>query len=269
VNAIDFASAKRMTEAEYRLHRAEIRATHGDTATERTGSYDQVLATLFYCSGWTQEQLAGIESKSRQWIEKRVRFGRFLSVATAGAIPKNLTERRFRSYWERTDKTETNERIRFQAVQRLMADELTLSKNRSSTRNRELVTKILDRFGDGSWHRLKTIITQSEGLEADVVAVLTQMQTRGTYHTFCERRKGGSSFDYRIVRGRGRTVDVDVLLQKVSPIVQALQTEGRKHLAECSPGTIAMIAHDLKAILEQLTHESLLTSKRITKEKKQ
>jgi len=41
------------------------------------------------------------------WIQYRLCFGRFLNFTTtvvkAGTLPKNLTERRFRTFWEQTE----------------------------------------------------------------------------------------------------------------------------------------------------------------------
>lgn len=260
--------AGHMTEAEYRERREAIRATYGDTAGERSGGFDQALCRLFdeaKNKGWSQERLGKEEKKSQRWMSYRLCFGRFLTFSTTVLIPKNLTERRFRGYWERTDKDEQNDRIRFRAVQKLMEEELTFSKNRNPLQRRPIAKAIIEQFGDGAWHWLDTIIAGTGATKEDVVAVLKQMLTRGTYHTFCERKKGGQSWRYRIVRGYGRKVDVDVLLQKVLPIVQALEKEGRKHVARFSPGTIAKLAHDLKQILEQLAHESLRRpAKRVT-----
>lgn len=255
----DFAAARRMTEAEYCSHRESIRATYGDSATERHGLFDQELARLFYQSGWTQEQLAATEQKSHQWVSRRLLFGRFLMFAPTGANPKNLTERRFREYWNSADKNETNERIRFRQVEQLMKDELALSKDHAP---KKLVAEaILATSADGEWHRFATIVERAGASEDDVRAVLTLMEKTGTYHTFCEKRKGGTSYSYRIVRGHGRKVDVDVLFQQVQPIVRALEAEGRKHAAQSSPGTIAKLAHTLKTVLEQLAHESLRPTK--------
>jgi hypothetical protein len=76
--------------------------------------WEQKLALLFVRSGWTQEELAKREGKSRQWIEKYVRFGAFLTFATTVAnpetLPISLTEGRFRTYWDATDKCGGNER---------------------------------------------------------------------------------------------------------------------------------------------------------------
>lgn len=267
----EFAAAGRMTETAYLAARDALRATYGDTAVERTGLFDQELARLFYRSGWTQEQLATAEGKSQKWVSRRLLFGRFLGFIPTGIFPKSLTERRFLGYWERIDKTETNERVRFLAVQQLMEAELTFSKDRSKTTKLHVAKAILRTAADGHWHLLRVIVEKAQALdptvtEPDVVAVLTQMLTRGTYHTSCERRKGGTSWSYRILRGQGHKVDVDVLVHELSPIVQALKVEGKKHVALASPGTIARLAHQLEAILERLAHDTALQSRSAHKE---
>lgn len=258
--AVAMSSYRRMTEDQYRAERAEIDATYGKTAGDRHGLYDQALASLFARSEWTQEELAKEEGKSRPWAVRHLLFGRFLANVPTGTKPKNLTEWRFRNYWERTDPSERNERIRFSAVEKLMAADTTVSKNCAPKRS--LGKAIVAQFGDGAWHYESTIVAHVEASLEDVRAVLDGMRRMGTYHTLCERRKGGKEFQYRLVRGHGRQVDVDVFLQQVSPIVRELEREGRKHVAECSPGTIAMIAHKLKTAIEQLTHQAAVTPKK-------
>lgn len=68
------------------------------------------MRVLYHRSGWTQDELAKVEGCSRQKITQQVLFGRFLAFATTGSNPRNLTERRFRSYWEATEKN-PNERV--------------------------------------------------------------------------------------------------------------------------------------------------------------
>ncbi len=72
---------------------------------------------MFYDSRWTQQKLADEEGKSQGYTDKCLRFGRFLSRAnlsnnSSGIIPKNLTDRRFRSYWEQTSGTKDTARFR-------------------------------------------------------------------------------------------------------------------------------------------------------------
>ncbi|MGC2348546.1 MAG: hypothetical protein WA553_01310, partial [Methylocella sp.] len=94
-------------------------------------------AVLFHRSGWTQEELAKKERQGRQFISRRIIFGRFLTFlenaptgVNAEFPPKNLTERKFRSYWSRTDTYGGNERTRFQAVIALMREETKLVADR-------------------------------------------------------------------------------------------------------------------------------------------
>lgn len=73
---------------------------------------DPALAELYYRSAWTQEELAKVEGCSNRIMAYRLTFGRFLAFATGGSNPRNLCERTFRKYWERTDKANGNERQR-------------------------------------------------------------------------------------------------------------------------------------------------------------
>lgn len=77
------------------------------------------VRSLFMRSGWTQEQLAAKEHKSQRWISYRLLFGRFLTFSTnvlnAENAPKNLSECRFRQYWERTGKS--GGKVRCRALQ--------------------------------------------------------------------------------------------------------------------------------------------------------
>jgi hypothetical protein len=86
-------------------------------------THEQALAALFHRSGWTQEELAKKEGRERRYIGRQLVFGRFLSFGPMGpnleSTPKNLTERKFRSYWEQTDKS-PNERSRFMRVLELI-----------------------------------------------------------------------------------------------------------------------------------------------------
>ena len=92
---------------------------------------DQALAKLFYRSRWTLIELAKAEGKSKSAVDRQLRFGRFLTNSPTGETPEigvsKLTERKFRKYWGRTDKTETNERIRFRDVLWLI-EQSTLAK---------------------------------------------------------------------------------------------------------------------------------------------
>jgi hypothetical protein len=259
---IDFAAAGVMSETVYEAKRDALRATYGDTATDRLARFEQGLAQLFVESGWTQDQLALKEGKSQSWVKERVRFGRFLDFSANALLPKNLTEGRFRKYWEQTP-AEAKEEKRFHQVQQAIAEDVSLQGDRSKNKNKDLAKAILERFGDGHWHWESTIVAQTGGSPEAVASVLFQMFNSGTYHTHCERKKGGKDgWKYRIVVGVGRKIDVSIVVKELSPFIKELEAEGRKPQLLLSSGVPAMMAVKLKEILEKLTHTALSISSR-------
>ena len=114
-----------MSVDEYDRERTRLNVAYGDPGAGDdvpAAKRDQAFAALFYSSGWTQEQLAEREGMSRIWVVCRLRLGRFLSVETASVTmvtEQKLTERRFRSFWDRTDKA-LDEGARFDEIVRLM-----------------------------------------------------------------------------------------------------------------------------------------------------
>lgn len=244
------------TDATYIAERDAIRATHGDNSAEAVALRDQALAALFYRTGWTQERLAKVEGKSREWATKRLVFGRFLAFASSGTsgtesqiVPRNLSERRFRGYWERTDKSEANERIRFRAVASAIEKDVRIGK--SQARKPEISGPIRDQFSDGKWHKLQTIIEHIDATPDDVEAVLADVCNGRRKGLFGDRKKIGPSFSYRI-RKIGRTIPYEALMQDLGPIIDGLKAEGRKNAATASPDTVAHLAHQLEQLLEKL-----------------
>lgn len=215
----DFAP-RRMTPDDYRAERTRIEQTYGSSSAEAGAHRDQALAALYHRSGWTQDELAKVEGITQSVAGKRMRFGRFLSFSPTGTNPRNLTERRFRSYWEQTEKN-PNERIRFAAVMRLIEEDTRIGK--STAPKTAIGTAIVEQFADGKWHKLPTILAHVEAEAADVEAVLDGMLRKGTYSSHCERKQVGTSHAYRIVRKSGKTVDVDVLTKELEPILNKLK----------------------------------------------
>ena len=90
---------RRMTDADYDRERAKIPATKRDAMNEAGVRWEQQLATLFYRSGWTQEQLAAKEGRPQSRISEMLLFGRFLNFIqdriSTETLPNNLKSEPF------------------------------------------------------------------------------------------------------------------------------------------------------------------------------
>lgn len=242
------AEARAYSEAQFDCEREDIRKTYGDSGVEAKALGEQALAALFYRSGWTQEQLAKKEGCKRVVVSYRLTFGRFLAFVTSGDIPRNLTERRFRGYWQRTEGS--NERQRFAAVAKLIQEDIRVG---ASTSSKPAVGKALrEQFADGAWHRVPTMARHVGASTEDVVAVLNIMRDHGSYGCHCERKQVGKERHYRIVKGASKRIDVQVLQQELQPILDGLFAEGQKNAATFSPVTVSTLARQIEQLVERL-----------------
>jgi len=241
-----------MTDEQYQAQRQHI-GEQAHAMRERADAYlDQELAKLFYQSGWTQERLAAKEGKSRRYVAYRLCFGRFLHFGTDCAKwrkpPKNLTEGRFRRYFEQTDK-KAKEQIRFASVMSAMESDFVVSGGRWDL---EISKRLLEKYADGKWHSVETM---SKGINADPHELrvrLKNMQQYGSGGVFCESRKAGKGRQFRIVKGGKKKVIVEVLRKEAEPILKALEAEGKKNMATMSPPTVLTLVHQLKKLLDRL-----------------
>jgi hypothetical protein len=246
------ASNDRMSAADYERERQRIAETYGANSREAGALRDQALARLFHVSGWTQEELAKKEKMTQQRVAQRLVFGRFLENTTDSCNRSNLTEWGFRECWNRTDKSEKNERIRFAKVEQLIAElELKLVK----PRNTHLTKLLLKRFGDGREHALATMVKASGAPEAEVVNTLGYFgRTRNGYGVveYEKRTDEDGAVFYRFQRGSGKRIAMATLMQELGPIIKELEIQGTKNAATASPTTVAIMTHKLKQILDRL-----------------
>ena len=243
------AGQHKLTREQYAAEKATIEQTYGANAKEAGALRDQALAALYHRSGWTQQELADVEGCSREKVTKRLLFGRFLGFGTDVPKPKNLSEGRFRGYWERTEKN-GNERIRFQAVLRLIEEETRLGK--STAPKPAIGNAIMAEFADGKWHKLSTILAHVDAEANDIKSVLYTMQHKGSYSSHCERKQVGTSHAYRIVRKSGKAVDVDVLTKELAPILEKLKEQGQANVATFSPSAINLCIVHIQKLIESL-----------------
>lgn len=243
-----------MAEPEYIRERQQLIDTYGEAdvgGVERAALGDQAWAQFFHNSGWTQDRIAEVEGKGQQWVSRHLCLGRFLAFTPMGVKAKNLTERRFRSYWDATDKDEPNESERFRAVLLAMEADVSVQRSRAP---KGLGPRIMEEFADGEWHRLETLREQLDCLGEDLVATLRGMTSRGTHKSVVESKPYGNSKMYRIMR-QERMISSHELKIKLSPLVKALMEEGRKSTARMSPQTVAHLATKIQHLLDEWSEE--------------
>lgn len=242
-------SLRRMNEAQYDTERAELRETYGTSSREASAKRDQALATLFYRSGWTQEELAKKEGKSQDWVSLRVRFGRFLNftttVVSSEIVPNNLSEGKFRSFWAQTDAPDERDRFH-EVIKALQRETLIRQSNRP-----KIGSEIVAQFADGKWHALAKIAKALDTDEDHVSDTLCTMQRlRGTYGCRAEKKIVGTHLEYRLFK-TDKTVTSTELVEKLSPILKGIEAQGKKTLATWSPTAIAILAHQLRQLLNE------------------
>jgi transcriptional regulator with XRE-family HTH domain len=237
-----------MTEAEYDRERAKIAPTKAEAGIR----WEQAFARLFVASGWTQEQLGKKEQLSRHRISQLLQFGQFLTFfenATRVANPaklQNLNEKRFRSYWARTDKRERNNNIRFRDVAAMLESEVTRKRPISREIGRTIVAKCSGR----KWQSVGDMAEAAGVPEHDVNAVLTTMCARPAYGAKAEFKKVGKEKHYRFFK-QDKTVSLDELTEKLAPLIQRLEAEGKKSAVTTIPAEVRMIAALLQRLLDE------------------
>jgi hypothetical protein len=242
--------SNQMTEAQFDTERAVLRE-RGETSVERNARWEQDLANLYYRTGWTQEHLAKKEGKSQSWINNRLLFGRFLSFITplinSDSSLKTLTCGRFHNYWEQND--DPSETSRFRTIARLLQAQIVAT---GSPINHDCGAAIVKKFADGKWHKLQTIRDHIRAPDGHVEAALRVMESRGKYNCKCESKKVGASFAYRIFK-QDRFVSVHELTEKLQPILEELEAEGRKHPVRIVPTLLLELAMRTRRLLKEWT----------------
>lgn len=238
----------RMSERDYETHRQHIREIYGDSKNEAGIRWEQALATLMWQSGWSQEELAAKEGKAQSWVNYRVRFGRFLTLYS-GKISSgdNLTERRFRQYW---DSTTGNDNRRFsQIAEMIQADDG--QRVRVTNRN-ALMDQIREHYSNGKWHATETIASRLKRENDEVERTLAAATSRGARRYKIERRRRGPGYQYRIF-SMEKQVSSAELAEKLGPIIVQLKAQGSKNMATIAISLIASIASELQQYLDDWT----------------
>jgi hypothetical protein len=241
----------RMTAAEYDAERARLTATYGESSAQAAAKRDQALARLFARSGWTQQELADREGKSQDWVSLRLRFGRFLNFTTTvvnSELPPNFTERRFREFWERSDKGLVKDELRFRQIVKMLQEDCMVS----APRRHMIGQKIRERFADGKWHPLKRIAQSIDEDIKHVETTLCGIRKNQSYECKAEEKSVGTEPHWRIFK-MDRAISSNEIAERLGPIVKKLEVEGKKNMATMSPVTVAVLAHDIRKLLNEWT----------------
>jgi hypothetical protein len=215
-------------------------------ATEARGKQDQMRAEFLAKSGWTQQKIADHIGKAKSWVCQMLTFGAFLNhVFTTGehnlAIPKNLTESKFREYWSQTHGP-SNE-CRFDKVLEAMEADLILAKTVDRKAAEATAKAITDAFADGKYRTLEQIAKKAGRRLEEIKPIVERMKATGSYNTCVQVREFEGEVSYKIRRGTGKKVQLDVVL---------LEAEGKKdHMAAYCPSTVLDIAHRIRKLLQE------------------
>jgi hypothetical protein len=249
-----------MNESDYDHERARIREAYGETGGEARVRWEQALAALFHKSGWTQERLAKKEDKPQPYISRLLLFGRFLSSRSDLPNWHKLKEGRFRDAWSQTDKDKP-ERERFSEVERLLAE---ADERRMENHSSKIGKAIRAAFMDGKWHYAATIAKTIEAPEGEVKKTLDLAYGRGdgnaTYKVerrpiakSVARREGlNDAFQYRIFATEKKISSFE-LIEKLTPIIEYLRTEGKKNMATSTIVAARESATRLEKLLKEWT----------------
>jgi hypothetical protein len=183
---------------------------------------------------------------ARQTIDHHLRFGRFLDFAPQGANLGNLTFKAFRDQWWPKTVGETNERIRFGAVARLIEE-----SSLAAPRRKQIVKPLIDEFADGKWHRADTAAKHLDTTEEHVKAILDPLTWDASrYRATAEIQKVGRSFKFSIFK-QDRTISLTEIITKLTPIVDDLTFQGERAPDTVSTTTIARIAQQLRNLIDE------------------
>lgn len=247
-------NAGRMTEAEYDRERAKIAPTKQQAGIR----WEQDLARLFYRSGWTKAELGKRERRTGQNVGQLVKFGEFLTFIgheINNSSLEKLTRGHFTKLWNETargrmDKTGLYDRERFREVlQRMRAE--GYAGGRKPPLPPDTTAKIIKKCGDGKW-RSPAQIASKVGLDAENVGRIPHLIQHHKHRADVESKKVGTETHYRIFK-KDKTISSDELVEKLAPIVEGLELEGRKNMATASPAQVAILANQLKKLLKLWT----------------
>jgi hypothetical protein len=170
----------------------------------------------------------------------------------------NLTERRFREYWEETDGdgTHGNDNVhdRFRQVLQLIERDAEERVNVHST-NSPVNNAIREHFTDGRWHSPSSIAARidhpREVVERALNIAAKRVSNKYKVNKRPDPRRVGL-MQYQVL-SLEKTISSMELKQKLGPIIERLRAQGRTNEATVSISEIAHLASELQRLLNDWT----------------
>ena len=109
---------------------------------------------------------------------------------------------------------------------------------------------VIRKCTDAKWRSAREVADRAHVAEDDVARVMHVIRTTHKHRAKVETKRVGTETHYRIFK-QDKTVSVDELTEKLTPIIDGLMAEGRKNMATMVPATVAMLAAKLKRLLDE------------------
>lgn len=107
---------------------------------------------------------------------------------------------------------------------------------------------VIQKCSGANWRSAKEVSDRAQIAECDVARVIHVIRTSHKHRAKVETKRVAGKIHYRIFK-QDKTVSVDELTEKLTPIIDGLIAEGKKNMATMVPATVAMFAAKLKRLL--------------------
>ena len=109
---------------------------------------------------------------------------------------------------------------------------------------------LIKKCGGAKWRSAREVAHRAGIAEGDVARVIHVIRTTHKHRAKVETKRVGKETHYRIFK-QDKTVSVNELTEKLTPIIEGLMAEGKKNMATMVPATVAMLAAKLKRLLDE------------------
>ena len=109
---------------------------------------------------------------------------------------------------------------------------------------------LIEKCGNGKWLDAAQIARKIGQNKSDVPHLVHMLQSSHKHRASVEAKKVGGETHYRIFK-KDKSVSVEELTTKLTPIIDGLIAEGKKNMATMVPATVAMLAAKLKRLLDE------------------